>query len=125
MKMALIGWISPYGGLPSAISKAVMPRLQMSATQSYPISWITSGAIQNGVPMTVFLLAIVSYNTAVSDSLHVPHTDILLLKTVTIIHPAVCRTRKKETNDHRTQQILYNINIATCFDLARSSSRRL
>lgn len=33
----------------------------MSATQSYPISWITSGAIQNGVPITVFLLAIVSY----------------------------------------------------------------
>ena len=64
MKMALIGWISPYGGLPSAISRAVMPRLQMSATQSYPISWITSGAIQNGVPMTVFLLAMVSYNTA-------------------------------------------------------------
>lgn len=32
----------------------------MSATQSYPISWITSGAIQYGVPITVFRLAIVS-----------------------------------------------------------------
>lgn len=33
----------------------------MSATQSYPISWITSGAIQYGVPITVFRLAIVSW----------------------------------------------------------------
>ena len=27
MKMALMGWISPYGALPSAISRAVIPRL--------------------------------------------------------------------------------------------------
>uniref|UniRef100_A0A182IPB1 Uncharacterized protein n=1 Tax=Anopheles atroparvus TaxID=41427 RepID=A0A182IPB1_ANOAO len=52
--------MSPYGGFPSAISRAVMPSDQMSATQSYPISSITSGAIQNGVPMTVFRFAIVS-----------------------------------------------------------------
>lgn len=38
-----------------------LPKLQMSATQSYPISWITSGAIQYGVPITVFRLAIVSW----------------------------------------------------------------
>lgn len=37
-----------------------LPKLQMSATQSQPISWITSGAIQYGVPITVFRLAIVS-----------------------------------------------------------------
>jgi len=37
-----------------------IPKLHISATQSYPISWITSGAIQNGVPIRVFLLVIVS-----------------------------------------------------------------
>ena len=40
----------------------MLPRLQISATQSYPISCITSGAIQYGVPITVFRFAIVSCN---------------------------------------------------------------
>lgn len=41
-------------------NKTDSPKLQISATQSYPISWITSGAIQNGVPITVLRLAMVS-----------------------------------------------------------------
>lgn len=41
INIARIGCISPYGGLPSAISNAVIPRDQMSATQSYPISSMT------------------------------------------------------------------------------------
>lgn len=28
MKIALIGWMSPYGGLPSAISNAVIPKIE-------------------------------------------------------------------------------------------------
>jgi hypothetical protein len=32
------------------------------------------------------------------------------------------KSRKKYTKGYRTQQFLYNINIATCFELARSSS---
>ena len=38
----------------------MLPKLQISATQSYPISCITSGAIQYGVPITVLRFAIVS-----------------------------------------------------------------
>lgn len=66
--LTLIGWISAYGGLPSAISIAVIPRDQMSATQLYPISWITSGAIQNGVPITVFRFAMVSWEEQDKDA---------------------------------------------------------
>lgn len=65
--LTLMGWISAYGGFPSAISIAVIPRDQMSATQLYPISWITSGAIQNGVPMTVFRFAMVSWGEKDKD----------------------------------------------------------
>ena len=39
MILTLIGWISAYGGLPSAISIAVIPKDHTSARQSYPISW--------------------------------------------------------------------------------------
>lgn len=38
LRLTLMGWISAYGGFPSAISMAVIPRDQMSATQLYPIS---------------------------------------------------------------------------------------
>lgn len=38
-----------------ASSIAVMPTLHMSALASYRLCWITSGAIQNGVPTNVFL----------------------------------------------------------------------
>lgn len=58
--LTLMGCMSAYGGFPSAISMAVIPRDQMSAKQLYPISCMTSGAIQNGVPMTVFRFAMVS-----------------------------------------------------------------
>jgi hypothetical protein len=48
------------GGLPSAISIAVIPKLQMSALVPYPVSCMTSGAIQKGVPITVFRLVTLS-----------------------------------------------------------------
>lgn len=61
---ARIGWRSQRGGWLSAISSAVMPRDQRSDLLSYVASGfssqaITSGAIQYGVPMNVFLLPIV------------------------------------------------------------------
>eukprot|EP00037_Helgoeca_nana_P001676 m.28560 g.28560 ORF g.28560 m.28560 type:complete len:341 (-) comp12032_c0_seq1:627-1649(-) len=60
MKMARIGWMSAYGGLPSAISIPRIPNDQISARESCPVCWITSGAIQNGVPITVFRFFVVS-----------------------------------------------------------------
>ena len=36
------------GGWPCVNSSAVMPKLQMSAEESYCLRWITSGAIQQG-----------------------------------------------------------------------------
>ena len=51
-KMARMGFISAYGGLPSAISMTVMPSDQMSTFSLYPISWITSGAIHSGCSAT-------------------------------------------------------------------------
>jgi hypothetical protein len=52
--------MSQRGGCASAISMAVMPRLQRSLLLSYVASGfssqaITSGAIQYGVPIKVFL----------------------------------------------------------------------
>lgn len=63
-KRALIGWRSQRGGWLSAISRAVIPSDQRSERLSYVASGfsshaITSGAIQYGVPMNVFLLPIV------------------------------------------------------------------
>lgn len=55
-----IGWMFEFGGCPTANSIAVMPRDQMSALKSYPVCWITSGAIQNGVPTKVFFFVIVA-----------------------------------------------------------------
>ena len=52
------------GGSPSAISMAVMPRLQISVFLLYLDFEITSGLIQKGVPMTVSLLERVSVNSA-------------------------------------------------------------
>lgn len=66
---ALIGWRSHSGGWLSAISSAVMPRDHKSERLSYVASGfssqaITSGAIQYGVPMNVFLLPMVRSNCA-------------------------------------------------------------
>lgn len=63
-KSALIGCRSHRGGWLSAISSAVIPSDQRSERLSYVASGfsshaITSGAIQYGVPMNVFLLPIV------------------------------------------------------------------
>mmetsp|Transcript_25284 Transcript_25284/g.83050 ORF Transcript_25284/g.83050 Transcript_25284/m.83050 type:complete len:370 (-) Transcript_25284:236-1345(-) len=53
---ACMGCICEYGGLPCASSMAVMPSDQMSAFSSCPppcSPWMTSGAIQKGVPVNV------------------------------------------------------------------------
>lgn len=71
--LTLMGCTSAYGGLPSAISRAVIPRDQTSARQSYPTSCITSGAIQNGVPITVLRLAIVSLQREGGKGLNTYH----------------------------------------------------
>ena len=44
-----MGCISAFGGSPSAISIAVIPRLHISALLLYPLPWMTSGDIQSGV----------------------------------------------------------------------------
>lgn len=42
---------SAHGGLPDAISITVQPTDQISANLPWPLYWITSGAIQFGVPI--------------------------------------------------------------------------
>src|SRR3989442_926492 len=54
-----IGCIVEFGGSPSANSIAVIPKDQISAFASYADCFMTSGAIQNGVPTKVFLLEVV------------------------------------------------------------------
>eukprot|EP00968_Pinguiococcus_pyrenoidosus_P008108 scaffold574_cov246-Pinguiococcus_pyrenoidosus.AAC.11 len=49
-KSALSGCSFSSGGSPSAISNAVMPMDQTSTLSSYCVPWISSGAIQYGVP---------------------------------------------------------------------------
>ena len=44
--------LSYHGGLVVAISNTVQPTLQMSDLKPWPVSMITSGAIQYGVPVT-------------------------------------------------------------------------
>ena len=61
-----IGWILDKGGNISAISIAVIPNDQMSALLSYFSARITSGAIQYGVPVNVFLLLNVESNWALT-----------------------------------------------------------
>lgn len=68
---ARIGWRSQSGGCDSAISRAVIPRDHKSLLLSYVASGfssqaITSGAIQYGVPMNVFLRPIVLSNWALT-----------------------------------------------------------
>lgn len=50
--MAAILSMEASGGFPVAISNTVQPTLQMSDFLPYPDSFITSGAIQYGVPCT-------------------------------------------------------------------------
>lgn len=45
-----------YGGSPSIISIAIIPKLQMSTLRPYSFLVTTSGAIQYGVPTIVFRL---------------------------------------------------------------------
>ena len=55
-KSTRMGCRSLYGGVPLAASIAVMPSDQMSHLELYPsdsCAWITSGAIQKGVPVNV------------------------------------------------------------------------
>ena len=59
MKMTRMGWTLCRGGWTSAISMAEMPSAHTSTLPSYLDSWMTSGAIQCGVPMKVLRLLIV------------------------------------------------------------------
>lgn len=66
-----------------AISMAVMPSDQMSALASYPVCWMTSGAIQNGVPTNVWRCdwyadscAATPKSAAVSDTVAGGHTEL-------------------------------------------------
>ena len=52
--------ISPYGGRPVSSSITVQPRDQMSALVDAPLSSMTSGAIQKGVPTKVWRSVLVS-----------------------------------------------------------------
>mmetsp|Transcript_90696 Transcript_90696/g.196277 ORF Transcript_90696/g.196277 Transcript_90696/m.196277 type:complete len:279 (+) Transcript_90696:32-868(+) len=55
--IARVGGMWKYGGWPSAISMHVTPKDQISALALYATPLITSGAIQYGDPIWVFLLA--------------------------------------------------------------------
>src|SRR6266542_3134204 len=50
--------ISAYGGLPVNNSMTVQPKLQISDLVEAPLSSITSGAIQFGVPATSLLISL-------------------------------------------------------------------
>ena len=62
--IALMGWRWEYGGSPSAISIAVIPRDQISVFLLYFDFEITSGDIQKGLPITVFVSAKVYSSSA-------------------------------------------------------------
>lgn len=67
--------MSPYGGLPVKSSMTVHPRDHMSALVDAPLSSMTSGAIQLGVPATSFIsrsMARRLRETPKSDSLTLP-----------------------------------------------------
>lgn len=48
-----ISFFSDQGGLPEIISNTVQPRLHISAYLLWPLYFMTSGAIQYGVPQKV------------------------------------------------------------------------
>lgn len=67
--------ISPYGGRPVSSSITVQPRDQMSALVDAPLSSMTSGAIQFGVPATSFISRSIARrlrDTPKSDSFTLP-----------------------------------------------------
>mmetsp|Transcript_12002 Transcript_12002/g.28467 ORF Transcript_12002/g.28467 Transcript_12002/m.28467 type:complete len:248 (-) Transcript_12002:713-1456(-) len=64
MKITRMGWTAHRGGTCSAISIAEMPSDHTSTFPSYLLSWMTSGAIQCGVPTNVFLLDSVAVSRA-------------------------------------------------------------
>lgn len=63
---------SECGGAPLTISYVMMPKLQMSALLSYTgVGCATSGAIQFGVPMSVFRLVVVLTDRAETPKSHI------------------------------------------------------